>query len=371
MKTKEAIRIGILGGFLFIQCTMVFSQARQKFAVISMDTKGVAYDNAAMTSLVHLELEKINKFEVLDKYDVSDILKSNNIINDACMGKSCQVRVGKLLNSDKMVSGSVEKFGQKVIVVLRLIDVETGTIEKTDVMEYINQLEDIQIMVQLSLNNLLGISSDNKMKELLVYYAQPISSPKTTVNLNGPRMGAAYVTGHAGERLSAPKDQGGYNMHPVMMMFGYQHEVQYLSAGYFQALLEMIVAVNGLESGLFSPSLTAMNGFRFNKVGWEFGVGPIVRVVKMANGIYDQNGNWVIEQDLDYTQQYDLLERVDRRGKVTLTTGMLVAVGKTFSSGYLNIPVNLYFSPRKEGSVIGLSFGFNVAKTTRPVIKSN
>jgi len=48
---------------------------------------------------------------------------------------------------------------------------------------------------------------------------------------------------------------------------------------------------------------------------------------------------------------------------------MVIAIGKTFTSGYLNIPVNAYFSPRKEGNVFGLTFGFNVSKTTRPNIK--
>ncbi len=127
-------------------------------------------------------------------------------------------------------------------------------------MEYINRMDDVQLMIQLSLKNLRGISSDPKMKELLVFYAQPISSPKTTVILNGPRMGVSYISGNVGTRLSAHKDEGGYNMYPARMMFGYQHEIQYPSAGYLQALVDMIVAVKGLESGMFSPSFTVMNG---------------------------------------------------------------------------------------------------------------
>lgn len=348
----------------------VFGQAKPKIAVISMDTKGVPWDNQAMTSLVHLELEKFNKFEVLDKYDVSDILKSNQIEPGACLGKACQIRVGKLLEAEKMISGSIEKFGYKVIVVLRFIDVRTGAIEKTDVMEYISQLDDIQIMIQLSLNNLLGFESDPKMKELLVYYATPISSPKTTVNLSGPRIGAAYVGGEFGRRLGAPIEQGGYNMYPAMMMFGYQREVQYLSAGYFQALVEFVFALNGLESGMFAPSFMVMNGLRFNKIGIEFGLGPIIRLTKMAYGFYDSNGNWNRSDYLpEGFENYKLVQTIDSNGDLTLTSGMIVAVGKTFTSGYLNIPVNLYFTPRKDGNVYGISFGFNVSKTTRPVIK--
>lgn len=370
MKTIAQVGFSILVGILSLISLDTSGQERQKIAVVSMDTKNVPYDNEALTSLVHLELEKIGRYEVLDRFDVSDILKENNIDLSACLGKSCQVRVGKLLKADKMVSGSIEKFGQKVIIVLRLIDVETETFEKSDVAEYINQLEEIQLMVQLSLNNLMGMPSDQKTKELLVSYSQPISSPKTTANLNGPRMGVSYISGAIGKRLSAPKSEGGYNMYPAMMMFGYQQEVQYLTAGYFQALVEMIFAVNGLESGMFAPSLMVMNGLRFNQVGLEFGVGPIIRASKMAKGYYDNAGNWVmagaVPADMSHLK---LEETIDSRGNLKLTTGMIIAVGKTFTSGYLNVPVNIFFSPRKEGNVYGLSFGFNVAKTNRPVTK--
>ena len=370
MKTNKKIAIGFLFGVLILSNTLTFSQGRQRVGVISMDTKGISYTSDAISSLVHLELEKISQFEVLDKYDVSDILKANDIKNDACLGKTCQVRVGKLLNAEKMISGSVEKFGSKVIVVLRLIDVEKDVIEKTDVMEYINQLDDVQIMIQLSLRNLLGLTTDQRMKELLVHYAQPISSPKTTANLNGPRMGVSYVGGSIGKRLSAPKDVGGYNMHPIMTTFGYQHEIQYMSAGYFQALVEVLFMVNGLESGMFAPSITAMNGIRFNNIGLEFGVGPVIRASKTAKGYYDSEGVWNIASSIPEDEvNYKLEELIDSRGKLSYSTGMILAVGKTFTSGYLNMPVNFYYSPRKEGNVFGLSFGFNVAKTTRPVIK--
>ncbi|PKP36928.1 MAG: hypothetical protein CVT98_06805, partial [Bacteroidetes bacterium HGW-Bacteroidetes-15] len=174
MKTRIIIRNSLLMVILFSTISLASGQDKKRVAVISMDTKEIPYSSEAITSLLHLELEKLNKFEVLDKYDVSDILKANSITNDACLGKACQVKVGKLLKSDKMISGSVEKFGNKVIIVLRLIDVDKDIIEKTDVMEYISQLDDVQIMIQLSLSNLLGLSSDQKMKELLVFYAQPL-----------------------------------------------------------------------------------------------------------------------------------------------------------------------------------------------------
>ncbi len=151
-------------------------------------------------------------------------------------------------------------------------------------------------------------------------------------------------------------------MYPITSMFGYQYEVQYLSSGEFQALIEFVGAVNGLESGTFAPSLTFLNGFRFNNSGWEIGIGPVFRGIKKAQGYYDNNGDWHLQSEKPEFSNYEIVEEIDHRGVTKLSTGLIVAVGKTIRSGYLNIPINLYVSPRKDGTVVGLSFGFNVAR---------
>jgi len=39
-----------------------------------------------------------------------------------------------------------------------------------------------------------------------------------------------------------------------------------------------------------------------------------------------------------------------------------MAVGRTFQSGALNIPVNIYYSSQKGGGMAGISLGFNVTR---------
>lgn len=339
---------------------VLFAQGKQSIAVISMDIKDLAYDSRAVTSMVQLELEKADVYEVLDRYDVSDMVKKNNIDPQASFGKNSLVETGRLLGADKMLSGSIEKFGDKIILIFRLIDVATATIEKTNVMEYVNQQDQMQIMIRLSLNNILGIPNDRMILDLLVNYDQPITSSKTTLKLSGPRVGANITWGPAAERMGAPVNEGGFNMYPVSSMIGYQFEKQYLSSGDFQALFELIPGINSLESGIVVPTLTGLLGFRFNKSGIEFGLGPNLRFVKMARGYYDDQGKW---QKSDNTEEgIDYVKELDSRGQVEASTGMIFAIGKTFRSGYLNLPVNLYISPRKTGSTAGITVGFNVAK---------
>ncbi len=367
MKTKTRIfRLVVIGLLLMVSINM-FAQNKESIAIVSMDTKGLEFDNITLANLMRIELEKVDTFEVLDKYDVSDVLQDNNIMAISCFGKAKLVKVGKLLNADKMLTGSAEKYGDKIIIILRLIDVHANKIEKANVMEYLDSEPEMQAMIRISINNLLGVENDKLIVDLLVNYDRPITSDRTKVRLNGPRMGVTYISGEASKRMMASKADGGYNMFPVSSFFGYQYEWQYLSSGDFQALVEVIASVNGLESGAVIPSLTFMNGFRFNKSGWEIGLGPVFRVVKSAEGYYDSDDKWHLESELPAGADYEITEAIDNRGDYKFSTGLIVAVGRTIHSGYLNIPINLYFSPRKEGSVVGLTFGFNIAK--KPKLK--
>ena len=188
---KIAIILLMMGVWLSPLC----AQQRPTIALISIDTRNLDVDNITMANVIRLELEKIDRFEVLDKYDVTDALEKNEIDPNKCFGKNALVRAGKLIKSDKMLSGSAELFGDKIVMILRLIDVENNTVEETSVMEYLNAQAEIQTMGMISLNDLLGIKNDPHLVDLLINYSLPITTRKTTVSLSGPRMGATFMTG--------------------------------------------------------------------------------------------------------------------------------------------------------------------------------
>ena len=54
-----------------------------------------------------------------------------------------------------------------------------------------------------------------------------------------------------------------------------------------------------------------------------------------------------------------IIELPDSRGNTTISTGFLFALGKTFRSGKLNLPVNLFFIPSTTGMRYGISVGWN------------
>lgn len=333
-------------------------------AVLSMDSKGIDIDNIPMGNLVRLELIKTQKYEVLDKYDVAHEMEESGIDQSNCFGKNQLTEAGKILKSDYMLTGSVEKFGDKLIYTLRLVDVEKSKIEKTTVLEFVYQMEDIQTMTTIIINDLLDIPNDPHKMELLVSFERPITNNRSSLNLSGPRFGVQYFTGDMADRLTAKPADGGFDMnYPITSTFGYQWETQYISAGRFQALFEFIPSVNGIESGTPSFSFTVMHGMRID--GWEFGFGPSFRLLKLGKGYYDNNDQWHLESEAPSGTDVEIVERLDSRGVVKLNTGLVLAGGYTFTSGYLNFPVNFYWSPSPniDSNVFGLVLGFNIAKT--------
>jgi len=315
---------------------------KQLIAVMNIDAKGIAYDASTLAYIVRLEVEKTGKYNIIDKYEMADVFTEKKHNAETCFSRACLVQAGSLIHADKVLSGDIANFGGKIIIMLRMIDVKSETIERSEAIEYLNVDNELQKMIEISVKRLFGIEPDNLMVNQLINYDMPVNSPKTKLRLNGPRMGATYSLGETGDRLAATQDEGGFDMYRVTSQFGYQQEVQYLSSGDFQALIEFVGLVGGLENGRFVPSITMLNGFRFGKSGWEIGFGPSFRFIKKANGFFDtegimgEPGKWYLERDwTDYTNAqgdsldnpYSIISRLDSRGNVKASAGLVIAAG--------------------------------------------
>ena len=366
-------------------------------AVVSVYTQGVKISPDMAESLMRIEVTKTGKFNVLDKLDMLEVLNENQIDVSNCFGKKCLTTVGSQAGVDKMITGAIENLGKKIVITVKLLDVKTGNYDKIAIEEFINLDTEVQTMMQITTNKALGIENDPELLNNFVYFNQPPEAPVTYIKNNGPRMGMSFVGGDIGQVLKNPARLGGYDASPIMTQIGYQFEGSYLSAGNFQALIEGLVFLTGVEQNMFNPSFALLNGFRSSKNGWEIGFGPTFRLSRISNGYYvndeTNNDNWRLNsqwQDdpnrvaIDSTERttwsngqqvgtgeynYTYLSnpfsettRMDSRGDIKLQAGWVWALGKTFHSGYLNIPVNAFLSYNKNGYYLGLSMGFNITK---------
>lgn len=361
--------------FTFLFCyfaNLAFTQNNRPpvLAVLNIDSKGLELSPEQLGSIARTEITKLDLYQVMDIYDVNYIAeqKSFNIAN--CYGKICMLEAAQVLGTNKMLTGSVEALEETTIVTIRLIDVETQSIEKTEVIEFVKVSTKVHTMISLTMKSMFDLEVDEKVMTKLTQpfdYESSINFPDVNqLNLNGPRMGFTMLTGDVSKVYSAPKSEGGFDSYPFMFQFGYQFEVKYLNEGDFQALFEIIPMVTGLDQGKFIPSLSILNGLRSNRYGWEFAFGPIISTAKETQGFFDPSGAWNKLDEYLYdnpgAQPEGITTRLDSRGDFTLRSGFLIGVGKTFKSGKLNIPINAFMIPGKRGHQFGISMGFNATK---------
>ena len=275
------------------------TEKKESLTVLNIDAKGVNTDPSTMGNMVRIELEKLDSFDVMDRYDVQYLIEKNKLSIVNCYGKTCLTEIGEIINSDKMLSGTVEQMGKVIIVSYRIINTKEKKIEKTYVHEFLNIPEEIQNIVKLSIADMFGKKIDKVLMDKLskrYEFDNTTNNPnQERLRLDGPRMGFTTYSGQLRERMMESKKSGGFDVFPVFFQFGYQFEKQYLNEGKIQALFEFIPMVTGLDQGYFIPSASILHGIRSNVNGWEFAFGPTFNLIPTAKGYYDENDAWQLE----------------------------------------------------------------------------
>jgi hypothetical protein len=62
---------------------------------------------------------------------------------------------------------------------------------------------------------------------------------------------------------------------------------------------------------------------------------------------------------------------LDKRGDIKFGAQFIIAAGRTFRAGSLNVPVNVFYSNKGKGGMVGLNVGFNVMQTKKPINSRN
>lgn len=342
-------------------------------------TFGLFADSKIASKIAQLELIKLEQYQVLDHYDMLEV--SDIDAFESCFGKTCLIEFGKELKVDYILSGNIDGLGNKIVINLKLIDVKKERVIKTHTSEFDNQETELQRMVGIVIKEMHGREEDPIIKKQLAYRNELIVSNNVgKVNNSGPRMGFAYTIGELNEFAMRESQYGGLEISPFVSNIGWQFEGQYVGTDQFSALFECLINFTGLEQGKFIPSVSLLNGFRFGRQGWELAFGPSFGFTKTSVGFFsDKSKHLFGETEERYWTQsefeateyaenpiyhygYEFNRHLDNRGRLDVSTRWVVAVGRTFQSGALNIPVNLFYSSQKNGGMLGLSLGFNVTK---------
>lgn len=348
-------------------------ESKPSIAVTDIDVRGHKMNSAQAIQFAINELMRIDQYEVMDRYDLEYLSRRDSLSLGGCFSKICLKEIGTKLNVDKMFTGSISQLGDNLNITLRVLDVKTGVFELVKIKEFLIIPGSELQMMRICLNEMFNLPNDQDVIKKLTLrsdFDNTVNNPYTLrLRSDGPRMGMTYATGFLGDVLQNAANVGGYGGQPYMFQFGYQFEKQYLNEGNFQALFEFIPMITGLDQGRFIPSITMLNGIRNNTNGWEFAFGPTFALGKFAEGYIasDNNNEFVInsrnsllslEQEAKAAGKI-IEKRPDSRGNTEISYGFLFAAGKTIKSGKLNIPMNIFIVPGKNGLRFGLSMGWN------------
>ncbi len=150
-------------------------------------------------------------------------------------------------------------------------------------------------------------------------------------NMSGPRFGLTYVW--IKEELKDRLPPGEF--HPVMSQFGWHFEHQITpEGGGPQFVIQFVPMVAGVEHGMFIPNATLAVGIRLPG-GFESGIGPNIQFPK----------------NLEF----------ERGGEVT--SALVVAVGKTFHYGGVNIPFDIVYAINPKGNRLSFIMGYAIQRT--------
>jgi curli production assembly/transport component CsgG len=96
-------------------------------AIVDFQGDGLsATDAAVITNLFRGELVKTNRFNVVEKRNMDKILSEQAFQQSGCTTQECAVKLGKILNVNRMIVGNCGLLLGTYFVSVRVVSVETG-----------------------------------------------------------------------------------------------------------------------------------------------------------------------------------------------------------------------------------------------------
>jgi TolB-like protein len=107
--------------------TPAHAAEKMQIAVLDLQPKGVSKVVAGgVTDLLRAHLVDVGVFTVVERGQMSEILKEQGFQMTGCTDQACAVQVGQLLSANKILVGEVTRLGNSILITVRIVDVEKG-----------------------------------------------------------------------------------------------------------------------------------------------------------------------------------------------------------------------------------------------------
>lgn len=107
----------------------LLAKEKMRIAVLELSPVKVGADVAGgVTDLVVTELVNCGEFEVLERMQVAKILNELGFQQTGITDTSKAVELGKLLNTDTVMIGTLQQFNSSLVINVKIVEVSTGKI---------------------------------------------------------------------------------------------------------------------------------------------------------------------------------------------------------------------------------------------------
>ena len=121
---------------LIIFVLPVLSFAQPVIAVLDFEPKKVDADIADIISeKISIEMVKSGQYQVVERSKMKSIIEEQKLQLAGLTGGDFAEKLGKILAADKLMIGSVSKMGNTYSISAKIVDAQTGLIEKADSIE--------------------------------------------------------------------------------------------------------------------------------------------------------------------------------------------------------------------------------------------
>lgn len=186
---------------LFLPMSNSYSQQQKKtnVAVIDFQSSG-GFEKSELTILTNRfrnMLVQTQAFEVVERDKMNEILKEQDFtLSDNCNSAECVVQVGQLLGVEAIIGGDVGLFGETYTIDLRMIDVTTGKILRTETQDYFGKRDGLLAVMQSMAQGLTGVASQRDVVrnyELTLIASSPLSDKVADILIDGKSIGKNFV----------------------------------------------------------------------------------------------------------------------------------------------------------------------------------
>ena len=153
---------------IFVFCLLpVINAQEQKITVAVMELEareGIPAGTIfSLSDYLRIQLVNTEKFTIVTRENMEQILNEQGFQLSGCTSEECVVQMGQLLGVRKIFTGTIGKIGKTYLLTLKMIDVESGKIERA-VIEECPKCEEDALLVSMKniVSKIIGLPALEK-----------------------------------------------------------------------------------------------------------------------------------------------------------------------------------------------------------------